>query len=65
MSNDKQNEYEVVITGGRVIDPETGFDAVRNVGLQANTHGRNAMKRTLNIMLAIVCAAALLAGVQA
>jgi dihydroorotase-like cyclic amidohydrolase len=27
-------EYDVVITGGRVIDPETGLDAVRNVGIQ-------------------------------
>lgn len=25
--------YEVVIQGGRVIDPETGLDAVRNVGI--------------------------------
>ena len=32
MSNN-QNEYDVVITGGRVIDPETGLDAVRNVGI--------------------------------
>jgi len=27
-------EYDIVITGGRVIDPETGLDAVRNVGIQ-------------------------------
>src|SRR5215831_214832 len=25
--------YDVVITGGRVMDPETGLDAVRNVGI--------------------------------
>ena len=25
--------YDVVIQGGRVIDPETGLDAVRNVGI--------------------------------
>ena len=28
------NDYDVVIKGGRVIDPETGLDAVRNVGIQ-------------------------------
>src|SRR6056300_1087106 len=27
-------EYDIVITGGRVIDPETGLDAVRNVGIK-------------------------------
>ncbi len=26
--------YELVIRGGRVMDPETGLDAVRNVGIQ-------------------------------
>lgn len=26
-------QYEVVITGGRVMDPESGLDAVRNVGI--------------------------------
>ena len=25
--------YDLVIQGGRVIDPETGLDAVRNVGI--------------------------------
>jgi N-acyl-D-glutamate deacylase len=25
--------YEVVIRGGRVLDPETGLDAVRDVGI--------------------------------
>ena len=29
---DQHNERDLVITGGRVIDPETGLDAVRNVG---------------------------------
>ena len=28
--------YELVISGGRVIDPETGLDAVRNVGINAD-----------------------------
>ena len=27
-------EYDIVITGGRVIDPETGLDSVRNVGIK-------------------------------
>jgi len=31
VSNEKT--YDLVITGGRVIDPETGLDAVRNVGI--------------------------------
>ena len=26
-------QYDLVIQGGRVIDPETGLDAVRNVGI--------------------------------
>ena len=26
-------DYDVVILNGRVIDPETGMDAVRNVGI--------------------------------
>jgi N-acyl-D-aspartate/D-glutamate deacylase len=29
-----QQPYDVVITGGRVVDPETGFDGVANVGVQ-------------------------------
>jgi len=27
-------DYDIVIGGGRVMDPETGFDAVRNVGIR-------------------------------
>jgi N-acyl-D-aspartate/D-glutamate deacylase len=30
----KHGTFDLVITGGRVIDPETGFDAVRNVGIR-------------------------------
>ena len=30
-----QTTYDVVIQGGRVIDPETGSDAIRNVGIRA------------------------------
>jgi N-acyl-D-aspartate/D-glutamate deacylase len=26
--------HDLVITGGRVIDPETGLDAVRNIGIR-------------------------------
>ena len=29
--------YDVVITGGRVIDPETGFDRVADVGIDGPT----------------------------
>ncbi len=28
-----QDEYDLVLAGGRVIDPETGLDGVRNVGI--------------------------------
>ncbi|TWT81264.1 N-acyl-D-glutamate deacylase [Planctomycetes bacterium CA13] len=34
----KQNEqYDIVIHGGRVMDPESGLDAVRNVGVKGET----------------------------
>jgi predicted amidohydrolase len=26
-------QFDVVISGGRVMDPETGLDAVRNIGI--------------------------------
>jgi predicted amidohydrolase len=29
-------EYDIVITGRRLIDPETGLDAVRNVGIKGD-----------------------------
>lgn len=29
--------YDVVISGGRVMDPETGFDAIANVGIKGDT----------------------------
>ncbi|MDT7704039.1 MAG: hypothetical protein QOJ30_6364 [Pseudonocardiales bacterium] len=29
--------YDLVLTGGRVIDPETGLDAVRNIGISGGT----------------------------
>jgi len=35
--------YDVVIRGGRVIDPESGLDAVRNVGIQGHTIAAIAM----------------------
>ena len=27
-------QYDLVLEGGRVMDPETGLDAVRNVGIR-------------------------------
>lgn len=32
-----QEMYDIVIRGGRVMDPETGLDAVRNVGIRGQT----------------------------
>ena len=32
-----QEAYDVVIRGGRVMDPETGLDAIRNVGIRGQT----------------------------
>jgi N-acyl-D-glutamate deacylase len=29
--------FDLVLAGGRVIDPETGLDAVRNVGIDGDT----------------------------
>ena len=34
--NAEQNEYDLVITGGRVIDPETYLDAKMNVGIKGD-----------------------------
>lgn len=31
-----QHRYDVVLAGGRVMDPETGLDAVRNVGIEGD-----------------------------
>lgn len=33
VSDSQHNTYDVVINGGRVMDPETGLDAIRNVGI--------------------------------
>ncbi len=33
----QQESYDLVITGGRVMDPETELDAVRNVGVKGGT----------------------------
>lgn len=33
-SSDAQETYDLVILNGRVMDPETGFDGVRNVGVK-------------------------------
>jgi N-acyl-D-aspartate/D-glutamate deacylase len=31
-----QTSYDIVLQGGRVIDPETGLDAIRNVGIRGD-----------------------------
>lgn len=33
----RDTTHDIALIGGRVIDPETGLDAVRNVGIQGNT----------------------------
>jgi hypothetical protein len=38
-------EFDLVLTGGRVIDPETGLDAVRNVGVRGNTIAQISTER--------------------
>ena len=30
----QDKQYDLVITGGRVMDPETGLDDIRNVGIE-------------------------------
>ncbi len=35
-----QAPYDVVIQGGRVLDPETGLDAVRNIGIRGGSIAR-------------------------
>ena len=35
-SSAAQERYDIVLTGGRVMDPETGLDAVRNVGIRGS-----------------------------
>ena len=37
---DGVRHFDVVLTGGRVIDPETGLDAIRNVGIRGDTRAR-------------------------
>ena len=32
-----QETYDVVLSGGRVMDPETGLDAIRYVGIRGET----------------------------
>ncbi|MEP7272272.1 MAG: amidohydrolase family protein, partial [Acidobacteriota bacterium] len=38
-------EFDLVLTGGRVIDPETGLDAIRNVGIRGDTIVRVSTER--------------------
>ena len=40
LSASQQTPYDVVIQGGRVMDPETGLDAVRNVGIKGGAIAR-------------------------
>ena len=35
-SGPAQERYDIVLAGGRVMDPETGLDAVRNVGIRGD-----------------------------
>ena len=35
-----QAPYDLVIQGGRVMDPETGLDAVRNIGIKGGSIAR-------------------------
>jgi hypothetical protein len=37
-------QYDLVIEGGRVMDPETGLDAVRNVGIRDGKIVRNLVR---------------------
>ena len=32
----EQGPFDLVVSGGRVIDPETGLHAIRNVGIKGN-----------------------------
>ncbi len=36
-------EYDIVILNGRVMDPETYFDAVRNVGIKDSKIYKNIL----------------------
>ncbi len=45
-------DYDIVITNGRVIDPETGLDAIRNLGITGSeivAISEFAMERSLQI----------------
>lgn len=53
--------YDVVILGGRVMDPETGLDAIRNVGIRdgvitAITQDKIAGRQTINASEHVVTA---------
>ena len=58
--NAEQNDYDLVITGGRVIDPETGLDAERNVGIKGDkiaavTEADITGKETIDAKGHVVC----------
>lgn len=51
--------YDLVVAGGRVIDPETGFDSVANVGIEGDTvtavsESSLSGRRTLNAVGLVV-----------
>ena len=39
----KNKQYDIVINGGRVMDPETGLDAVHNVGVKDGKVYKNTL----------------------
>jgi N-acyl-D-aspartate/D-glutamate deacylase len=52
-------QYDIVLEGGRVIDPETGLDAIRNVGIRDGKIARISAdslsgKRTLSVKNLVV-----------
>jgi len=53
VASQSNSGYDIVLEGGRVIDPETGLDGVRNVGIMGNriadiSQNKMAGKRTIN-----------------
>ena len=59
--------YDVVIRGGRVLDPETGLDAVRDVGIAGEKIARISEspltgKRTIAVRVGVAPARKLYAG---
>ncbi len=58
-SADRPNAYDLVLSGGRVMDPESGLDGVRNVGIKDGTiralsEGALSARETLDVRGLIV-----------